>query len=261
MEARYNHTTFMVGNKRLLAEKGIDIAPVEERIRKLEEAGETVLLVAAEERVSGIIAVADTAKDFAAETVSWLKHQGKQVILLTGDNRRSAESMAHHLGIDRVLAEVLPEDKAAEIKGLQDQGHIVAMVGDGINDAPALVQADVGIAIGSGTDMAIESGKVVLVKDDLRDVTRTLELSCYTMRKIKQNLFWAFFYNSIGIPVAAGILYPFTGFLLNPIIAGAAMAFSSVSVVSNSLSMRRYRLQRVSARLSGKSELAERRLD
>jgi Cu+-exporting ATPase len=164
--------------------------------------------------------------------------------MITGDNARSAENIAHSLGIDHVLAEVLPEDKATEIKRLQEQGRTVVMVGDGINDAPALVQADVGIAIGSGTDVAIESGGVVLVRDDLRDVARTLELSRYTMRKIKQNLFWAFFYNSIGIPIAAGILYPFTGFMLNPIIAGAAMAFSSVSVVSNSLSMRRYHLQR-----------------
>ncbi len=245
VEARYDHTTILVANRKLLADKGIDTTAVEDRVVRLEEEGKTVVLVAVEGRVAGIIAVADTAKDFAAETVAWLKRQGKQVILITGDNRRSAGSIAGNLGIDHVLAEVLPEDKAAEIKKLQEQGHIVAMVGDGINDAPALVQADVGIAIGSGTDIAIESGGVVLVKDDLLDVARTLQLSCYTMRKIKQNLFWAFFYNSIGIPIAAGILYPFIGFLLNPIIAGAAMAFSSVSVVSNSLSMRRYRLQRI----------------
>jgi len=229
----------------LLADKGIDVSAMEERIAQLEGEGKTVVLVVVDGRVAGMIGVADTAKDFAAETVTWLKGQGRRVVMITGDNRKSAESIAHNLGIDRVLAEVLPEDKAAEIKRLQEQGHTVAMVGDGINDAPALVQADVGIAIGSGTDIAIESGGIVLVKDDLRDVARTLELSCYTMRKIKQNLFWAFFYNSIGIPIAAGILYPFIGFLLNPIIAGAAMAFSSVSVVSNSLSMRRYRLQRI----------------
>ena len=243
VEARYNHTAILVANRKLFADKGIDTAATEERIRQLEEEGKTVVLVAAEGKIAGIIAVADTAKDYAAETVAELKRRGKQVIMITGDNRGSAKSIAHNLGIDRVLAEVLPEDKAAEIKRLQEQGHAVAMVGDGINDAPALVQADVGIAIGSGTDIAIEYGGIVLVKDDLRDVVRTLGLSCYTMRKIKQNLFWAFSYNSLGIPIAAGILYPFTGFLLNPIIAGAAMAFSSVSVVTNSLSMRRYRLQ------------------
>jgi len=246
VEAIYNDTTILVANRKLLADKGIDTSAAEERITQLEEEGKTVVLVAVGGTVTGIIAVADTAKDFAAETVTWLKGHGRQVVMITGDNRRSAESIAHNLGIDRVLAEVLPEDKAAEIKRLQEQGHSVAMVGDGINDAPALVQSDVGIAIGSGTDVAIESGGVVLVKDDLRDVARTLELSSYTMRKIKQNLFWAFFYNAVGIPIAAGILYPFIGFLLNPMIAGAAMAFSSVSVVTNSLSMRRYRPQRIS---------------
>jgi len=166
----------------------------------------------------------------------------KRVIMISGDNRRSAESVARQLRIESVLAEVLPEDKASEVKKLQTAGSRVAVVGDGVNDAPALAQADVGIAIGSGTDIAIESGGIVLVKDDLRDVVRTLELSCYTMRKIRQNLFWAFFYNVVAIPIAAGALYPSTGFLLNPIIAGAAMAFSSVSVVTNSLSMRHYRL-------------------
>jgi len=244
VEAGYNGTAILVANRKLLADKGIDTSAAEGRITQLEEEGKTVVLVAMDGSVTGLIAVADTAKESAAETVTWLKRQGKQVVMITGDNRRSAESIAHNLGIDHVLAEVLPEDKATEIKRLQEQGHAVAMVGDGINDAPALVQSDVGIAIGSGTDVAIESGGVVLVKDDLRDVARTLELSSYTMRKIKQNLFWAFFYNSVGIPIAAGILYPFIGFLLNPIIAGAAMAFSSVSVVSNSLSMRRYRLEK-----------------
>ena len=245
VEARYNKTTVMVGNRKLFADKGVDIKAAEDRITQLEGGGKTVVLVGVEGKIIGVIAIADTAKPFAAETVAWLKRQGKQVVMLTGDNRRAAESMARSLGIDRVLAEVLPEDKANEIKRLQEQGEKVAMVGDGINDAPALVQADVGIAIGSGTDIAIESGGIVLVKDDLRDVARTLELSCYTMRKIRQNLFWAFFYNVVGIPIAAGILYPFTGFLLNPIIAGAAMAFSSVSVVTNSLSMRRYKLQKI----------------
>ncbi len=244
VEASYNGTTVFVANRKLLADRGIDTSAAEESVSQLEAEGKTVVLVATEGRVTGVIAIADTAKDFAAETVAFLKRQDKQVIMITGDNLRSAESMARSLGIDRVLAEVLPEDKAAEVRKLQEQGHLVAMVGDGINDAPALVQADVGIAIGSGTDVAIEAGGIVLVRDDLRDVARTLDLSSYTMRKIKQNLFWAFSYNSVGIPIAAGILYPFTGFLLNPIIAGIAMAFSSVSVVSNSLSMRRYKLRR-----------------
>jgi Cu+-exporting ATPase len=244
VEAKYNRTTVLVGNRKLFAEKGIDIKAAEDRITQLEGGGKTVVLVGLEGKIIGVIAIADTVKPSAVETVAWLKKQGKQVVMITGDNRRAAESVARSLGIDRVLAEVLPEDKANEIKRLQEQGEKVAMVGDGINDAPALVQADVGIAIGSGTDIAIESGGIVLVKDDLRDVARTLELSCYTMRKIRQNLFWAFFYNTVGIPIAAGILYPFYGFLLNPIIAGAAMAFSSVSVVTNSLSMRRYKVQK-----------------
>jgi len=243
VEARYDKTTILVGNRKLFADKGIDIKAAEGGITKLEEEGRTVVLVGIEGKLIGIIAIADTAKPSAVETVAWLKRQGKQVVMITGDNRRAAESIARSLGIDRVLAEVLPEDKANEIKRLQDKGEKVAMVGDGINDAPALVQADVGIAIGSGTDIAIESGGIVLVKEDLRDVARTLDLSCYTMRKIRQNLFWAFFYNVISIPIAAGVLYPFYGFLLNPIIAGAAMAFSSVSVVTNSLSMRRYKLR------------------
>jgi len=245
VEARYDKTTILVGNRKLFADKGIDIKDIEGGITRLEGEGRTVVLVGTDGKVTGMIAIADTAKPSAAETVAWLKRQGKQVVMITGDNRRAAESVARSLGIERVLAEVLPEDKANEIKRLQEQGERVAMVGDGINDAPALVQADVGIAIGSGTDIAIESGGIVLVKDDLRDVARTLDLSCYTMRKIRQNLFWAFFYNVISIPIAAGVLYPFYGFLLNPIIAGAAMAFSSVSVVTNSLSMRRYQVQKI----------------
>ena len=245
VEAKCNGSSIIVANGKLFAERGIDTSKAEADVAKLEGQGKTVVLVGIDGKTVGVIAVADTAKEFAAETVVQLKRMGKKVIMISGDNRRSAESIARQLGIDIVLAEVLPEDKAVEIKKLQAGGSKVAMVGDGVNDAPALVQADVGIALGSGTDVAIESGGIVLVKDDIRDVVRTLELSCYTMRKIKQNLFWAFFYNVVAIPVAAGALYPATGFLLNPIIAGAAMAFSSVSVVTNSLSMRRYDLRRI----------------
>ena len=242
VEAKYNGSSVIVANGKMFVERGIDVSKAEADVAQLEGQGKTVVLVGIDGKAVGIIAVADTAKEFAAEAIARLKQMGKKVVMISGDNRRSAESIARQLGIDDVLAEVLPEDKAVEIKKLQAGGGKVAMVGDGVNDAPALVQADVGIAIGSGTDVAIESGGIVLVKDDIRDVVRTLEISCYTMRKIKQNLFWAFFYNIVAIPVAAGVLYPSTGFLLNPIIAGAAMAFSSVSVVTNSLSMRRYRL-------------------
>jgi len=240
VEARCNGATITVANKKYFNERGIDTTAAEGKISSLEEKGKTVVLVTSDDNLKGIIAFADIAKHSAVEAIAQLKKQGRDVVMITGDNKRSAENTCSALGIEHVLADVLPEDKALEIKRLQSEGRIVAMVGDGVNDAPALVQADVGIAIGSGTDVAIESGEVVLVKDDLRDVVRTFELSCSTMRKIKQNLFWAFFYNAIGIPIAAGILYPFFGFMLNPIIAGAAMALSSVSVVTNSLMLRRF---------------------
>jgi Cu+-exporting ATPase len=248
VEARLDHTAIQVANRKLFEERGIDISAAAERVAGLEAEGKTVVLVGLDGKLAGAIAVADVPKDSAQEAIERLRRRGKLVVMITGDNRSTAESVARNLGIDRVVAEVLPEDKVSEIRKLQDEGHSVAMVGDGVNDAPALVQADVGIAIGSGTDVAIEAGGVVLVRDDLRDVPRTLELSCYTMRKIKQNLFWAFFYNAVGIPIAAGVLYPFFGFLLNPIIAGAAMALSSVSVVSNSLSMRRYRFRETTSK-------------
>ena len=224
-----------------MEQKKIDIKKINKKLEELENQGKTAMIIAIDKKSEGIIAVADTLKEHSKETVEKLNKLGIEVIMITGDNKRTAQAIAKQAGIKRVLAEVLPADKANEIKKLQNENKKVAMVGDGINDAPALTQADIGIAIGSGTDIAIESGSIILIKDDLRDVVIAINLSRYTIKKIKQNLFWAFFYNVLGIPIAAGILYPFTGFLLNPVIAGAAMAFSSVSVVSNSLLMKRWR--------------------
>ncbi len=236
-----NGREVVLGTRMLMQELGLSSEEAEARLQQMEEAGKTAVLVAVEGSLAGVIAVADTVKEHAKEAVDALRSMGRQVVMITGDNRRTAEAIGIQLGIDRALPQLLPEDKAAEVKKLQDEGLRVAMVGDGINDAPALSRADVGIAIGTGTDVAIEAGEIVLIRDDLRDVVMAVDLSGYAMMKIKQNLFWAFIYNTLGIPIAAGILYPFTGFLLNPMIAGAAMAFSSVSVVSNSLLMRRYR--------------------
>ncbi|MCW1304595.1 MAG: heavy metal translocating P-type ATPase [Candidatus Parvarchaeota archaeon] len=238
--AKYNKNELLFGNRNLMKKHKIKIEALEERINNLENEGKTVMILAVNKKVVGLIAVADTLKKFSKEAIQKLYKMGKEVVMITGDNKRTANAIARQLGIEYVLAEVLPEDKEKEIEKLQKKGKIVAMVGDGINDAPALARADIGIAIGAGTDVALETGQIVLVKNDLRDVVTAIELSNYTIKKIKQNLFWAFFYNSISIPIAAGLLYPFTGFLLNPIIAGVAMAFSSVSVVSNSLLMKRY---------------------
>jgi Cu+-exporting ATPase len=239
--ARYEGELILLGNRKLFAERKIEIAFLEERLKELEGQGKTTVVVAFKNEILGILAVADTLKEFSGNAVYALKKWGKKTLIITGDNRTTAQAIASQLGIESVLAEVLPQDKALEIKRLQDSGLKVAMVGDGINDAPALAQADIGIAVGRGTDIAIEAGDIVLIKDDLRDVVVAMDLSRYCLKKIKQNLFWAFFYNLTSIPVAAGLLYPFFKFLLNPVIAGIAMAFSSISVVTNSLFMRLYR--------------------
>ena len=201
----------------------------------LEADGKTAMLVGVDNRLLGVIAVADTVKPEAAEAVAALLANGIQVVLLSGDNRRTAEAVARLVGIGRVIAEVLPDDKVAVIRQLQSEGQVVAMVGDGVNDAPALAAADIGIAIGSGSDVAKETGSIILIRDDVRDVVAAIQLSRATMRKIKQNLFWAFIYNSIGIPIAAFGL-------LNPILAAAAMALSSLSVIVNSALLKRVRL-------------------
>jgi len=230
----------LLGNRRLMSENAISIIQAENNIRELENEGKTVMLTAIDGKLAGLIGVADTIKENSKAAVRQLRNMGLEVIMLTGDNERTAKAIAKQVGIDRVMAEVLPADKAEAIKKLQSEGKVVGMVGDGINDAPALAQSDIGIAIGSGTDVALETGGIVLIRDDLRDVVASIQLSKQTVGKIKQNLFWAFFYNVAFIPVAAGLLYPTFGILLNPMFAAAAMAFSSVTVVTNSLLLRRF---------------------
>ena len=227
--------TLLIGNTRLMESKGIAAEAFQEQRVLFESQGKTAMLVAIAGQPAGIIAVADTVKEGSAEAVQTLKGLGVTVVMITGDNERTAQAIAAQVGIDRVLAEVLPEDKAQQVEKLKSEGHLVGMVGDGINDAPALAAADVGMAIGTGTDVAIEAADITLMHGDLRSIPQALRMSRQTMRVIKQNLFWAFFYNTVGIPVAA------LGFL-SPVIAGAAMAFSSVSVVSNSLRLKRFRL-------------------
>ena len=229
-----------VGNDRFMADWAVDVTAVRTEVERLGSEAKTVVFVAADGRLAGVIAIADPIKASSRDAVAALKRQGLDVVLLTGDQERVAASVARATGIAHVIAGVLPEGKVAEVKRLQADGHIVAMVGDGVNDAPALAQADVGIAIGSGTDVAIEASDITLMRGDLRGVVQAIALSRRTMRTMKQNLFWAFIYNVVGIPVAAGVLYPAFGVLLSPILASAAMAFSSVSVVSNSLRLRRY---------------------
>jgi len=234
-------TKVVMGTLKLMEKEGSSPNQrLEEAAGRLYDQGKTLSYIALDGEIRGAIALADTLKPDAVETIGELKKMELEVIMLTGDNKRTAAAIAKTVGIDRYLAEVLPEDKANEVKKLQREGKVVGMVGDGINDAPALAQADIGIAIGSGTDVALETGGIVLIKNELRDVVIAIDLSRKTVRKIKENLFWAFFYNIIFIPVAAGALTPF-GIEMHPIFAGAAMASSSVTVVTNSLLLRRFK--------------------
>jgi Cu+-exporting ATPase len=238
---KYLRRRLLVGNRKLMKDYKIEIKVVEKKMETLEENGKTVVIVAFNEKIVGIIGIADTLKKHSVKAIEELKRMGLEIIMITGDNERTANAIAKKLKIDKALAEVLPQQKAEKVKELQKGGKFVGMVGDGINDAPALAQADIGIAIGSGTDVAIETGDIVLIKEDLRDVVTAIRLSGKTLNKIKQNLFWAFFYNTAMIPIAAGILYPSFNILLPPMAAGIAMVFSDVSVVGNSLLLRKFK--------------------
>lgn len=239
--AQLSEKKLMAGNRRMMEEEGLDVSMYLEAEKACQEAGKSVVWVSYDQQVIGMLAIADKIKDHVRDVVESLTKSGKEVYMISGDHTRTATAIAKQAGITNVIAEVLPQDKAEEVKRLQKLGKKVAMVGDGINDAIALTQSEVGIAIGSGSDVAIESADIVLMKEDIRDVETALRLSHSVLRNIKQNLFWAFFYNTIGIPVAAGILYPIFHILLSPVFAGAAMAFSSVSVVSNALRLRNFK--------------------
>ena len=243
VEATVESRKILLGNRKLMADHGVETGELGKKADDLSGEGKTVMFAAIDGKPAGLLAVADTLKEHSIEAVAGLRKLGLEVVMLTGDHRKTAQAIAAQLGISRVIPEVLPENKVREIRNLQDAGRRVAMVGDGINDAPALAQADVGIAMGTGTDIAMEASDITLIRDDLRAVASAIALSKRTLKVIKQNLFWAFFYNVVGIPIAAGVLYPFIGLLLNPIIASAAMAFSSVSVVSNSLRLRRFKFR------------------
>ncbi len=241
IEVKIDGKTILLGNRKLMVESNISLESLEETSHELAGEGKTPMYISIEGELAGIIAVADTVKENSKKAIEQLHKMGIEVAMITGDNKRTAEAIAKQVGIDRILAEVLPQDKANEVKKLQAEGKKVAMVGDGINDAPALAQADIGIAIGSGTDVAMESADIVLMRSDLMDVPTAIQLSKKTILNIKENLFWAFGYNTLGIPVAMGILYIFGGPLLNPIIAAAAMSFSSVSVLLNALRLKRFK--------------------
>ncbi|MBC7924612.1 MAG: heavy metal translocating P-type ATPase [Bryobacteraceae bacterium] len=240
--ASVDRRSVAIGNSRLLQDLSVDAGALSERADQMRTEGQTVMFVAVDGKSAGLIGVADPIKESTAEAIKGIHAQGIRVVMLTGDNRTTAESVARKLGIEQVEADVLPDQKAEVIKRLQAGGHVVAMAGDGINDAPALAQANVGIAMGTGTDVAIESASVTLIKGDLRAILRARRLSQATMRNIRQNLFFAFIYNVLGVPFAAGVLYPFFGILLSPMIASAAMTFSSVSVIANALRLRQVKL-------------------
>jgi len=231
-----------LGNKALMADLGIDLGALGNDAEKLRQEGETAMFVALDGKPAGILGVADPIKASTPEAIRALHAEGIRIVMLTGDSRTTAEAVARRLSLDEVVAEVLPDQKAQAVKRLQSQGRFVAMAGDGINDAPALAQAQVGIAMGTGTDVAMESAGITLVKGDLQGIVRARSLSRRTMANIRQNLFFAFVYNAAGVPIAAGALYPFFGLLLSPVIAAAAMSFSSVSVVGNALRLRRIAL-------------------
>ncbi len=243
IKAKVSDNKILKGNMALMLENSIFLNGLEKKSKKLAREGKTPIFIAINKKIAGIIAVTDQVKEDAANNIKELQRLGLEVVMLTGDSQETAKAISKKLGIQKFMAEVLPDEKTKKIRGLQEEGKIVAMVGDGINDAPALVQADIGIAIGTGTDIAIESSSITIVNGYIKDVVNTFKLSKKTIRVIKQNLFWAFFYNSVLIPIAAGALYPFFGILINPIYAAAAMAFSSISVISNSLRLRRTKLK------------------
>ncbi|MBZ5651974.1 MAG: heavy metal translocating P-type ATPase [Acidobacteriia bacterium] len=242
VSARVEGRKVLIGNERLLEENGISAAALAQKAKELRREGQTVILIGVDGQAAGLIGIADSIKASAAEALRDLRREGLRLVMLTGDSRATAEAVAKNLGIEEFEAEVLPDKKSEVVQRLQKEGRIVAMAGDGINDAPALAQADVGIAMGTGTDIAMESGGITLVKGDLAGIVRARKLSQATMRNIRQNLFFAFVYNSLGVPIAAGVLYPFFGLLLSPILAAAAMSLSSVSVITNSLRLRKAKL-------------------
>lgn len=243
VEAKVNDRNVLLGNLKMMKKFAIELDGLEDKSSELADKGKTPMFIAIDGKAAGIIAVADVMKSDSAKSINKLKNMGLEVVMITGDNSRTANAIGKQVGIDRVLSEVLPEDKAFNVQKLQNEGKIVAMVGDGINDAPALAQADIGLAIGTGTDVAIEASDITLIKGSLEGVVLAIQLSKATMKNIKENLFGAFFYNGLGLPIAAGLLYPYFGVLLSPMIAGAAMAFSSVTVVTNANRLRKFKVK------------------